>query len=82
MASRQQEHEWRNECETQGERWVRGQQEASIGSPEKLQYQRRWLKQQQRLPYIVGAVMGGVFSLVGTIVGALLTAFLAAGCPK
>jgi hypothetical protein len=36
----------------------------------------------ERLPYIVGAAIGGVFSLAGAIAGALLTAFLAAGCPK
>jgi hypothetical protein len=82
MATRRDRREWRKECETQGERWVRGQQETSIGSGEKLQYQRRWLKRQERLPYIVGAAIGGVFSIVGTIVGAFLTAFLAAGCPK
>jgi hypothetical protein len=82
MATWKQRREWRKECEFQGERWVRGQQEASIGGGEKLRYQRRWLKRQERLPYIVGAAIGGVFSLAGTIVGALLTAFLAAGCPK
>jgi hypothetical protein len=61
---------------------VRGQQEASIGGGEKLRYQRRWLKRQERLPYIVGAAIGGVSSIVGAIVGALLAAFLADGCPK
>jgi branched-subunit amino acid ABC-type transport system permease component len=36
----------------------------------------------ERLPYIVGAAIGGVFSLAGAIAGALLTAFLAAAAAR
>jgi hypothetical protein len=73
---------WRKEFRYLGVRAVREQERHSVGSQEKLQYMRRWLKRQERLPYIVGAAIGGVSSIAGTIVGALLTAFLAAGCPK
>jgi hypothetical protein len=69
---------WRKEFRYLGVRAVREQERHSVGSQEKLQYMRRWLKRQERLPYIVGAAIGGVSSIAGTIVGALLTAFLAA----
>jgi hypothetical protein len=69
MASRQEKRAWRKECKTQGERWVRGQQEASIGSGEKLQYQRRWLKRQELKPYFIGAVA----SFLGAALGASAT---------
>jgi hypothetical protein len=82
MATWKQRREWRKECETQGERWVRGQEAASLGGEEKLQYMRRWLRRRETFPYMLGAMIAGVASIGGTIVGALLTAFLAAGCPK
>jgi transposase-like protein len=81
MASRQQKREWRKQFEAEGVRWVREQELRSIGSAEKLQYARRWLRRQERLPYIVGAAIGAVASIVGTIAGALITAFIG-GCPK
>jgi hypothetical protein len=82
MATWKQRREWRKEFETQGERWVRGQEAASLGSGEKLQYMRRWLRRRETFPYMLGAIIGAVASLAGAIAGALLTAFLTAGCPK
>jgi hypothetical protein len=76
MATRNEKRQWRKEFETQGIRWVREQEAHSIGSPEKLQCARRWLRRQEMLPYALGASIGAVASIAGTIVGALLTAFL------
>ena len=80
-ASRQQKREWRKEFDAQGVRAMREQELRSIGSAEKLQYMRRWIRRQESLPYTVGAAIGGVSSIVGAIAGALITAFIG-GCPK
>jgi hypothetical protein len=80
-ASRQQKREWRKQFETEGVRAVRAQELNSVGSAEKLQYMRRWLRRQESLPYTIGAAIGGVSSIVGAIAGALITAFIG-GCPK
>jgi hypothetical protein len=82
MATRKERRAWRKEFEDLGVRQTADPERNSIwhATPGKLQEARRWLKEQERLPVILGATIAAVTSLTGTIVGALLTAFLGSGC--
>jgi hypothetical protein len=81
MATRKERRAWRKEFEDLGVRQTADRERASHWTtPEKLQKARRWLRQQETRPVILGATVGAVASITGTIVGVLLTAFLGSGC--
>jgi hypothetical protein len=82
MATRNERRAWRKEFEDLGVRQTAERERHSqwYATPGKMHEARRWLRQQETRPYMLGATISAVATIAGTIVGALLTAFLGSGC--
>ena len=73
MASRRQRREWRSEFKGLWTRQVTERERRSIWhNEEKAQEARRWLRTQERRPYVMGAAIGALATLAAAIVAALI----------
>jgi hypothetical protein len=73
MASWREKREWRSEFRGLGTRQVSERERRSIWHNEdKAQEARRWLRKQERRPYIRGVAIGSVATLAAAIVAALI----------
>ena len=73
MASRRQRREWRSEFKGLGTQQVTERERRSIWhNEEKAQEARRWLRTQERRPYVMGAAIGALATLAAAIVVALI----------
>jgi hypothetical protein len=72
MASRRERREWRSEFRGLGTRQVSDRERRSIWhNEEKAQEARRWLRTQERRPYLMGVAIGALATLVAAIAAAL-----------
>jgi hypothetical protein len=72
MASRRERREWRSEFRGLGTRQVSDRERRSIWhNEEKAHEARRWLRTQERRPYLMGVAIGALATLVAAIAAAL-----------
>jgi hypothetical protein len=78
MASWRKRREWRTEFKSLGVRQTSERERISAwyATPGKLKEARRWLREQERRPYLIGAAIGALATIATGIAVALISAYL------
>jgi hypothetical protein len=78
MATWRERRAWRAEFKSLGTRQVSERERISAwyATPGKLEEARRWLRKQERRPYLIGAAIGALATIATGVVAALINAFL------
>jgi hypothetical protein len=78
MATWRERRAWRAEFKSLGTRQVRDRERISAWyqTPGKLEEAGRWLREQERRPYLIGAAIGALATIAAAVVAALISAFL------
>jgi hypothetical protein len=78
MATWRERRAWRAEFKSLGTRQVRDHEHISAWyqTPGKLEEARRWLREQERPPYLRMTLTTAAATIIGAILGALLTVWL------
>jgi hypothetical protein len=75
MATWRERRAWRGEFKSLGTRQVRDRERISAWyqTPGKLEEARRWLREQERRPYLIGAAIGALATIAAAVVAALIS---------